>query len=175
MECVSLTTKIGSREAQAILEPYFVALQELFFGHGFELVKRVSLHCSKKLHDTARHFAGCSEDAREIWVAPEMVELDEPIVVGIMAHEFGHAVDFAYPGEFFIGRNERIERRRRDDFSEKQWLRWQRAWRDRDPDAVEKTADLIAGEVWGRPIGYVGPCVLQSFEEGGVPRPVGLR
>ena len=158
-----------------MLRPYFVVVQEMFVKAGLTAVRRVRLVCSSEMHDRPRHFAGTTEDGLEIHVAPVMAEIDEQAVLGITAHEFGHATDFLYPGEFVVGKGEeRIVRRVRDEVPDKQWLRWQRAWQGRSPDVVEKTADLIAASVWGSPIGYVGPCLLQSFE-GGVPRPLGLR
>ncbi len=160
-----------------MLSPYFEEAKKLYIEAGLTLVKQTRLVCSRELHDTPRHFAGTTEDGSEVAVAPEMVELEEALVVGIMAHELGHAVDFLYPGEFVIGvehGDETIVRRRRDDVSDKQWARWMRGWESRSSDVVEKTADLIAGAVWGTPIGYVGPCMLESFD-GGIPRPKGLR
>ena len=159
----------------AILEPYFLAARERFLEHGFERVKRTRLACSSALHDTARHFAATRDDGLEVILTPEMVEIGEDFVVGIVAHELGHATDFLYPGEFVLGRSgEEIVRRRREDTSELQWARWLTEWQKRDAYVVEKTADLIAGLVWGMPIGYQGPCMLETFE-GGVPRPRELR
>lgn len=178
MGCPDLTTSLTPGEAKQILEPYFREVQRLFVEHGLTLVKRARLICDRSMHDTPRHFAGTSQNGREIVVAPEMVELPEPFVLGIMAHELGHATDFLYPGEFVIwvehGEGEAIVRRAQDSVDERQWLRWQRAWDKRESHVVEKTADLIAGLVWGAPIGYEGPCLLETFE-GGVSRPRELR
>lgn len=177
MGCPSIHTGLSDKEALLVLEPYFLEARELFVAEGLVLVKSTRLLSSPAMHDSPRHFAGTTEDGREVHVAPEMVELEEHLVVGVMAHELGHAADFLYPGEFMVGREhgrETIIRRRRDEVTDTQWARWMRAWENRAPEVIEKTADLIAGAVWGKPIGYVGPCMLESFE-GGVPRPRGLR
>ncbi len=174
MGCPDTQTDLDDEEALAILEPYYFAIREKFVGEGLSKVARTELRASRKMHDTERHFAGCQTDGKIIVVAPELAEQIEDIVIGILAHELGHATDFLYPGEFALGQADEVVRRRRDAVSEKQWLRWQRAWDKRDDDAVEITADRIAGLVWGKPIGYVGPCFLQTFA-GGIPRPVGLR
>lgn len=183
MGCPDTTTTATLEEAKAMLEPYFLAARERFVRAGFSKVIRASFKVTGSMHDTARHFAGTRDDGLVIQVAPEMVELAEEFVVAIMAHELGHATDFLYPGEFVLGRDEELVRRRRagsvtdegeDDAEAKQWKRWLRMWKERDAYVVEKTADVIAEHVWGKPIGYQGPCLLETFE-GGVPRPVGLR
>lgn len=172
--CPDLKTALAPAEAHQILLPYFEAVRALFLAQGLSKISRVKLTCSSDMHDTPRHFGGTSQDGLEIVLAPEMVELQEKFVLGIIAHELGHATDFLYPGEFTIGKDDSIIRRERVSVDDTQWLRWQRAWDLRDSYVVEKTADLIAGLVWGTPIGYEGPCTLESFE-GGVPRPAALR
>lgn len=174
MGCPELTTDLSDAEAEAVLEPYFVAARQRFLDYGLERLRTVRFGVSAKMHDSPRHFAATTTDGKKILVAPELAEVDEAIVVGITAHELGHATDFLYPGEFVLGHDEEIIRRSRDDVDEKQWHRWLSRWQARDDYVVEKTADLIAGLVWGTPIGYTGPCMLESFEQG-VPRPRGLR
>jgi hypothetical protein len=166
-------TDLSPEEARSIIEPYFFAIRKKYVEGGISKVKVTELRASSEMHDTERHFAGCRDDGLVIVVAPEIAELAEDFVIGILAHELGHATDFLYPGEFVMGKDG-IARRRRDDVTDKQWLKWQRSWDRRDPDVVERTADLIAGEVWGKPIGYAGPCLLQTFRTG-VARPEGLR
>jgi hypothetical protein len=173
--CPDLTTDLTPDEAAALLEPYYLAARERFLDYGLSSVKRVRFSVSKKMHDSPRHFAATETSGLKVIVAPELAEVDEPIVVGIMAHELGHATDFLYPGEFVIGRGgESIVRRRQADVGELQWARWMSQWQKRDDYVVEKTADLIAGLFFGAPIGYTGPCMLETFE-GGVPRPRNLR
>jgi hypothetical protein len=173
--CLELSTDLSDAEADAVLEPYFVAARGRFLDYGLGRLKGVRFSVSAKMHDSPRHFAATTTDGKKILVAPELAELDEPIVIGIIGHELGHATDFLYPGEFVLGRSDdEITRRSRNEVDERQWHRWMSQWERRDDYVVEKTADLIAGLVWGTPIGYTGPCMLESFDEG-VPRPRGLR
>lgn len=165
-ECAEIKTEVSPMEARLILEPYFEELKERYLDAGLDLLKRTKLRCAWDLHDTPRHFAGCLQDGTVIYAAPQMVELHEDTVMGILAHELGHAADFLYPGEFVL-RGDHVIRTHPDD----QRLR---GWRKRDADTVEIVADLIAGKVLGVPLGYRGPCMLQSLS-GGVPRPKGLR
>jgi hypothetical protein len=175
-QCQDLVTDVDVDEAEAILEPYFDAVRERFLEAGLERVGKIRLRVRTWVHDGPRHFGACREDATEIVLAPELVELGQDMVVGIIAHEFGHATDFAYPGEFWLGRDDSVTRRTRDDAtSDTEWVRWSKAWGERDEDVVELVADAIASSVMGAPIGYLGPCCLQSFADGGIPRPVGLR
>lgn len=154
-------------EARLILEPYFDELQERFIDMGLQRVTRTKLRCKLGLHDTARHFGGCIEDGTIIYASPELVELPTDMVLGILAHELGHAVDFLYPGEFLL-RGDHVIRIDPDAQNLKGWKR-------RDSDTVEISADLIAEWVLEAPIGYRGPCHLQSLGLPNKPRPVGLR
>jgi len=160
-------------EAYGILLPFFEVVREAFVQAGFPLVKQVTFYVAPEIHDTPRHFAACAETGKKVLCAPELVELPHPYVTGILYHECGHAVDFLYPGEFALGKGG-VLRRRRDDVTDGQWLRWQKAWTSRDADVVEQTADGIAEIVKGEPIGYAGPCLLQNFRTGEA-RPQGLR
>jgi hypothetical protein len=172
--CPDFTTDLSLDDAHAIIEPYFFAAKEAFKESGLSRVGKTLLYVAPDMHDTARHYGACKSDGLAILVAPELAELPEDFVIGILYHEFGHATDFLYPGEFTLGREEAVIRRVREEVSDKQWLRWQRMWDARDHDVVEKTADQIAGKVWGQPIGYAGPCLLQNFKTGEA-RPRGLR
>jgi hypothetical protein len=172
--CAELTTELDLDEALAILEPYFFSIREKFVEAGLGKCRKTMLYVAPEVHDTPRHFAACRTDGLVVLAAPEMVELPEEFVVGILAHELGHATDFLYPGEFVIGQDEKIVRRSRDAVDDRQWLRWQRGWDKRAADVVERTADLVAGAVWEKPIGYAGPCHLQNFRTGEA-RPQGLR
>lgn len=154
-------------EARLILEPYFEELQILFVEAGLDRVADTKLRCVLGLHDTPRHFAGCVEDGRIIYAAPELVEMPTDMVLGILAHELGHAADFLYPGEFVL-REDHVIRMVPD----KQRFR---GWERRDSDTVEISADYIAEKALGLAIGYRGPCHLQSLGNGGTPRPIGLK
>ena len=145
---------------------------------GQSKMRRVRVECAPWVHDRARHFAGATEDGRSILVTPELAELPEVTVVAILAHEFGHAMDFAYPAMFGWSPDGLIRRsatRMADPKRQAQAAAAAvRQWRDRDPDTVERMADAIAEQITGRRIGYTGPCTLQTLD-GGAPRPAGLR
>lgn len=178
--CPDLATDVGVEEAHAILEPYFVAAQEVFEAGEVRLglpreVRRVHLDIRDDAHDTPRHFGGCTEDGRLIAAAPEMVELPEQVILAIFLHELGHAIDFLHPGKFMLIDGEL------DVFPERDGTLYQkmiearyRQWQRRSKDAVEITADKIAELFSGHRIGYQGPCRLQHLDQG-VPRPKGLR
>ncbi len=168
------TVKLSEERNVLVLEPYYLALQEDFVAAGFPLAKRTTFYVAPWIHDSPRHFAACREDGLSIVVAPELVELPEQTVCGIVAHELGHAVDFLYPGQFALGQGGSALRRGPGDLGEEQWARWMLDWGARDDDQVEMTADAIAELGTGRRIGYLGPCQLQSFD-GGRARPQGLR
>lgn len=172
-DCPDTQTDLSTEEAQAILEPYFLVVQERFLEAGLERISQTHLRCSPWVHDAPRHYAACYEDGSEIVVAPELAELGYDTVCAMLAHELGHATDFCYPGEFVL--QDRLVRRLQglEESDYKQWRRIVNRWKHRDTDTVELTADAIAENVMGVPIGYRGPCLLQAF--GGKRRPVGLR
>lgn len=174
-KCADTTTTVTLDKAFAILEPFFLAAQELFVEAGLGETKRVRLYVAPSMHDSPRHFAGTRDDGAVIMLAPEMVELPENTVAAIIAHEFGHATDFLYPGEFVLGENRSAIRRQRNGLeNDDRWITWLKDWAKRDDDVVEFMADAIAERVIGRRIGYVGPCKLQTFDRGKA-RPQGLR
>lgn len=167
MECAPQETDVSPMGARLILDPYFDELQERFYDAGLVLVSKTKLRCKLGLHDTPRHFAGCLQDGTVIYAAPQLVEMPTDMVLGILAHELGHAVDFLYPGEFVL-RGDHVIRVDPD-------TQRMKGWKKRDDDTIEITADLIAEKVLGAPIGYRGPCHLQSLGHAGSPRPLGLR
>jgi hypothetical protein len=175
---------LESDAAFAILEPYFEAAREVYMEYvnkrGLQVrgIKRVRLECRPDMHDTPRHFAGASEEGNLIAVAPQMVDLPEDTVAAILAHEFGHVVDFLNPGAFHCDVEERqlvfLPDEEEGERGDRVRLARLRQWRKRDEHAVELTADLIAEQAIGKRIGYSGPCLLQGFARG-VPRPEHLR
>lgn len=167
--------ELSPEQALAVIEPYFVVLRDDYFiEHGLAAVSRTAIYCAPWVHDSERHFAACREDGLAVIAAPEMAELPYGTMSAILAHELGHAVDYLYPGEFALGRDQTALRRRREDFTDAQWARWMRCWEDRSDDVIEYTADAIAELVTGARIGYSGPCKLQAFSRGQA-RPQGLR
>lgn len=161
-------------EAYVVLEPYFEVIREEYLAAGLSKTKRVRLYVAPAMHDTARHYGACRDDGSAILLAPELAEMPDPIVLAIMAHEFGHASDFLYPGEFVLGKEGPAERRLASAAPDKQWSKWLKSWHKRGDDVVELTADAIAHRVMGVPYGYQGPCQLQSFNAIQA-RPMGLR
>ncbi len=181
-ECVPRVTPVSSGQAYVILEPLIQAVRERFVDwemerFGSSKARKIRAECWKEMHDAPRHFAGCSDSGLLIAFAPEVVELPEQTVLGIMAHEFGHAMDFLYPGRFVLQEDEVVGWRDLDDDTRRARQASRAAisqWQARDADQVEQAADAIARHVTGQPIGYTGPCLLQTMHEGG-PRPAGLR
>jgi hypothetical protein len=181
--CRQISTDLSEDEVFVLVEPYFEELRS-FFGERLREMglpartKNVELSIMPELHDSARHFAGCSDTGKLIAVAPEIVELPESTFLAILSHEFGHAIDFLFPGKFALVREEiemfpeipKGEDRRLDEAR----MARSRQWHARDPYAVEKTADKIVELVTGNRIGYLGPCRLQAINRG-VPRPKDLR
>lgn len=165
-ECQTIQPKIRSHEARLILEPYFEELKESFSESGLYLVQETKLRCRLDMHDSGRHFAGCVEDGLMIYAAPQLVEMPPETVLGILAHELGHACDFLYPAEFQL-RGDHVVFTTPDRHQMK-------GWKQRDEDTVEVTADYIAEWALGTSIGYRGPCKLQSLGAPGK-RPLGLR
>jgi len=190
--CPFIRSSLSCDESLAIIDPFFEAVREVFVASEMSLLgkskmRRVRIECAPWVHDKARHFAGATEDGRTILVTPELAELPEMTVVAIMAHEFGHAMDFAYPAAYAwtpdgltrspsVMAPEQVMRAAAED--SKRFAQAanaaMRQWRDRDADTVERMADAIAEQITGRSIGYSGPCMLQTLG-GGVPRPAGLR
>jgi hypothetical protein len=191
--CSAPQTNLDLQTARAIIEPYFIAAQEKFCeyvraAHGSpKRVKNVLLEChpwrvlADEIGFGVRNFAATSEDARTIIVAPEIVELPPETVAAIIAHEFGHVLDFIYPSDYALVGGELLRWRCKvaddDPRAEQALVARIRQWELRDPDVVEHTADEIASHVTGSPIRYSGPCLLQTFDRGsrGIRRPQGLR
>lgn len=162
-------------EAIAVVGPYFEAARAAYLERGFDRVGRTRLIAVKAVHDSARHFARCRDDGLQIEVAPEMADLAEDELTAILAHELGHASDFLYPADFQLRSGELLRWRERPEDDERGRFNRMRQWEKRDTDSIELTADAIASFVFGRSIRYAGPCLLQSFERGIRPRPLGLR
>lgn len=172
--------------AYVVLEPYFEASKESFLvfceerGLG-SAVKKTRFEVSSVVRDSDRHFAATTTDGKQIVAAPELADCTEDIVIGIMAHEFGHVVDHLYPARFFLEDDESSliffgddKYDPEDPRTAQQRVARMRRWENRSDYEVERTADLIVEQAIGHPIGYVGPCMLQSLSRG-APRPKKLR
>ncbi len=161
-------------EAYQVLEPYFNAVRDDYLAAGLKKVKRVKLFVAPAMHDSERHFGACKDDGSRILLAPELADVSDRVMLAIMAHEFAHATDFLYPGEFVLGKGGPALRRAEREVEEKQWSKWLKAWHQRGADVIELTADAIAERVMGVSYGYQGPCHIQSFDATRA-RPMGLR
>jgi hypothetical protein len=163
--------------AATILQPHFDAVRDVYCefrpSSTTQLTKlaRTRFLVDPAMHDSGRHFAGCRQDGMLIKIAPEAVELPIKTLVAILAHEFGHAADFAYPGRWVTARDAPARWNERD--GGRKIRAWRKAWAERSDDQMEWDADSIAWAVTGQRIGYCGPCLLQCFN--GQPRPEGLR
>lgn len=163
--------------AYAVIEPHFDAVRDHFAGFvttdgSLERVKRTRLLVSESVRDSDRHYAGCRDDGLLVVVAPQAARLDIDMLVPLLCHELGHAVDFLYPARF-AGRRGEPAMWLPDD--QKHMAKLRRLWAERSADQVEWDADSIAMAVTGREIRYCGPCMIQCFSQSGRQRPPGLR
>lgn len=190
----------------SVLTPYFEACRDLAVENMHKacgirpsacLVRKARLIVDPHAGG-GRHYAMTHTESLSVHVAPDMVDLPEPTILGLFAHEFGHVADYAYPGSFvwaeessadthwigtepadkarawrrFYGRSRATSRSESDDALP--CANWMRAWEDRSDDEIEWTADAIALFLLETRVGYAGPCLLQTLG-GGRPRPRGLR
>lgn len=166
--------------AAAVILPHFDAVRDTFAsfspesGFRMERANEVRLLVDRDIRNSPRHYAATTEDGLRMMLAPEIIDLDEESFVAILAHEFGHAVDFLYPSRWITppdgpGKAAWIERPESHEAK-----KWQRLWRSRSRDQIEWAADGIAYAVTGRKIVYGGDCILQRFRRG-FERPAGLR
>lgn len=176
--------------AASVLLPHFDAVRDIYVAFSPEpgvtlgRAAKVRFVIDEKFHDKPRHFAATTEDGLRMYFAPQIVDLDEERVVAIIAHEFGHAVDFLYPHRWITAPDgpgparwvstDDEERFRRSIRLHGERYEWPRLWRERNADQIEWAADGIAEAVTGKKILYSGKCVLQNFSRG-IERPVGLR
>jgi hypothetical protein len=192
--------------AAAIIQPHWDAVRDTYVEYapaksmkGLSKLKKTKFIVDSDIHDTPRHFAACRDDGMQMIFAPELVELPIENLIAILAHEFGHAADFAYPGSWAWpiegpghtewvgdsqpGRSMAWRGMKRTwggtidtmlEPQESESVAWMRAWEKRNRDQIEWTADAIAMAVTGHRLGYCGSCMLQTFDRC-VERPAGLR
>ena len=190
--------------AHTVLQPHFDAVRDEFAafevapGVPLGRLRRVRYVITSEARSSERHFAATLDTGMSMIFAPQIVDLPVETLVAILAHEFGHAADFAYPacwtwpknapgaamwvGEsdharaaawrFTFGKAGAKSRSGGDDKAPSE--NWAFAWHRRNRDQIEWAADAIATAVTGQAIGYCGPCMLQCFH-GGMARPAGLR
>ncbi len=200
--------------AASVLQPHFDAVRDEFAafcpvpGRRLSRLDKVRFLIDEQAREGpslgeeclgGRHFAGTSDTGLRMIFAPEIVQLPFETLVAVLAHEFGHSADFAYPGAWawprveageavwvgedndgkalawraFHGKVEARSVRGGDDTAPS--INWMKAWQARDDDQIEWAADGIAFAVTGKRIGYAGACMLQSFDERAMSRPRGLR
>lgn len=158
-------------------------IRRIYIERGADKVKATKVRVEDWIRDKPRHFAACKTDGRLIVLASELALLPPKTMGAIIAHEFGHATDFFYPGSFMLDpRGELVVRPQGMRSNQSLPRGVMERWDIRDPDSVEKTADRIAERIMGVKIGYCGPCNLQTMlmgttDESGCkyPRPIGLR
>jgi hypothetical protein len=159
--------------AAVVLAPHFDAVRDTFAcyepepGLRLDRLLKTRLIVRKSIHNSPRHYAACRDDGAEILCAPQIVDdVPVPQLVAILAHEFGHASDMAYPGQWVVLRPGSRDQKaifigEPDDRRAVYWR--ERLWHERSRDEIEWTADAIAELVTGRLIHYCGDCVLQCF------------
>ena len=166
-------------EVIACIQPYFDAVKHTFANFSPDGVTRLSklskvgFLIEPAVHDKPRHFAACRNDGGLILLAPEIIGLSEENVIAMLAHEFGHAADFAYPGSWVTSDDSTKAAIWIGLRNDKQAMRWRKFWMDRNTDQQELAADSIVKTVTGKTVGYCGDLTIQCFT--GKPRPVGLR
>lgn len=133
--------------AQASFDRHFDVLAQQFPDYG-----ALELHHDEKAggdngHGSERQFGYCTVDPPFcIAFAAKIEQMPDEYIDGLMAHEFGHAIDHRYGRKALEAR-----------------------FGKRLPDSVERRADKIAEYVFGRPIEY-GQLDVQCVECGGKPR-----
>lgn len=173
--------ELTQAQARAVLRDAFERIRRVFLDAGADKVSVTRLEVSERSQDGGRHFAACRTDGGLIVLGPQLALMPPATIGGIIAHEFGHAVDDLYPGSFLLTPRGTLDA----------WASGQRSnqappgarlayWNNRSDDQVEATADAIAERLTGWKIGYLGPCRLQAILRGGErgverPRPPGLR
>ena len=170
-------------QKRATLREAAESIRKVFMSRGADKVKFTKVEVEDWIRDKPRHFAACKTDGRLIVLASDLALMPPKTMGAIIAHEFGHATDFCYPGSFLLdGRGDlhvRPQGMRSNDALPRGVME---NWDKRGADSVEKTADRIAERIMGIKIGYCGPCNLQTMlmgtpDEAGCkyPRPNGLR
>jgi hypothetical protein len=164
------------RRAAMLLDPFIDEVRRGYLAFGLGKIERVKVKISEEARDGLRHFAMCRTDGGLIVLSPDVIGLPVATAQGIIAHEFGHAADYLYPGAFqraAFGKAVFHEYGQRSNDGVPQGVADR--WRARTDDEIELDADAIAETVLKVKIGYAGPCMLETIGAGVRPRPPGLR
>lgn len=188
--CALIPDPVEDDEVVAtVLAPYFDAARDTYVAFKpdgetpLDKLKKTKFVIDPKMHNSGRHFAATRDDGLLMLFAPQIVELPVDTLIAILAHEFGHAADFAYPAHWLTrGQPDDAAKWIGDPTANKQARKWRRLWLDQNDqsadeanrDRIEWRADAIAFTVTGKRLGYCGDCLLQCFS-GGIERPPGLR
>jgi len=169
--------------AREILRPHWDAVRDVYMSfvppgesEPLSKVEDIYFDVDPKRHDSPRHFAACRDDGLRMVFAPQIVDLPVDTLIAILAHEFGHAVDFLYPAHWRMPDDGPACAEWIGNPTETKWGRhWLKKWHRRSKDQVEWGADGIAEAVTGKHLTYDGPLMLQCLHGGGIERPSGLR
>jgi hypothetical protein len=167
-----LTQTISKAQGKAILHPVWEDVCEKFADQGHTEPESARVRYEEDAHDSDRHFARAAMDGSFVEFAPSLALAPMQVILGIMSHEAGHLVDLTHPGRFWMEKGKLVEY---DEIPSKNGKKFLDRWHRRSDDDVEIIADRIAEVVMGFTIGYVGPCLVQCADCGGVRRPKGLR
>lgn len=170
-------------QMKATLRDSAETIRKVFVDRGADKVANTKVKIEDWVRDKSRHFAACKTNGALIVLASELALQPPKVMAAIIAHEFGHATDFCYPGSFLIQPDGNIAVRPQGMRSNQSLPREVMAhWDRRNSDDIERTADRIAERIMGIKIGYCGPCNLQTMLMGTpdearckYPRPGGLR
>lgn len=137
-------------------------VRRIFLAFGLARVWETSVLVTRKGDNTkegGRTVGSTRADGLVMYLSQALADLPSTTRMAIVAHEFGHAADFLYPGTWLD-----------DGISPPDLARW----KARDANAIELAADQIAEAATGLAIGYGGGRLLQSFSCGVRPRPLNL-
>jgi hypothetical protein len=135
---------------------------DVFCTFGLSEVQKTVVTVDGRIDNTekgGRTVGSTREDGLRMVLSPTLATLPATTRMAIIAHEYGHAADFLYPGCWLQDGHGVPDLER---------------WRARETNEIELAADQIAEAATGIAIGYGGRRLLQSFACGVRPRPKNL-
>jgi hypothetical protein len=160
--------RLSDHDSKKLYDHHMGLLKRELLAKGWDRAAETRWQQDESVRDTYRHFAATDQDGSLISISYDLWRLPGDQPIGILAHEWGHALDFLYPAEIAQIVGGRPVLSEPDD-------RELERWRKRSKDEVEVAADEIVFGVWGRALRYDPRCHLQSFSAGTRGRPRGLR